>query len=382
MAKELIVPSGLEDVVALNSSICYIDGENGRLLYHGYDINDLVEHSTFEETVYLLWHGELPTAAQLEEHKAFLRKHQRLPRPVVAHLYICPDSAVPMEVLRTATSLLSVYDEEAEQPTEAAHLRTAARLVTRLPAIVAIHHRLRQGLPPIAPRPDLDIAANFLWMLKGEEPDPLHVRVMDAALILHADHELNASTFAARVTAATLSDVYSAVTAAISALKGPLHGGANEKVMQMLKEIGTVDRAEAWIKERLARKEKIMGFGHRVYNREDPRAVILKRFSKMVGEAAGDTRWYELSVAIEEIMRREKGLYPNVDFYAASTYYAMGIPIDLYTPIFACSRVAGWTAHIIEQYANNRLIRPRAQYVGPVHRSYIPLERREQRATS
>lgn len=376
MAKELAFPSGLEDVVALNSSICYIDGDEARLLYHGYDINELAMHSTFEETVYLLWHGELPTEEQLEEHKAFLRRHQRLPRHVVAHLYMVPDGAVPMEVLRTATSLLSLYDDEAEKNDALAHLHTAARLVARMPAIVAVSHRLRQGLAPVGPRADLGIAANFLWMLTGEEPDPLHVRVLDAALILHADHELNASTFAARVTAATLSDTYSAVTAAISALKGPLHGGANEQVMRMLQEIGEVSKAEAWIKERLARKEKIMGFGHRVYQKEDPRALTLKRFSKQLGEAAGDTRWYELSEAIEAIMLKEKGLYPNVDFYSASTYHSMGIPVDLYTPIFACSRVAGWTAHIIEQYANNRLIRPRAQYVGPPFRAYKPMDER------
>lgn len=376
MAKEVAFPSGLEDVVALNSTICFIDGEEGRLLYHGYDINELAMHSTFEETVYLLWHGVLPTAQQLEEHKEFLRKNQRLPRHVVAHLYMVPDGAVPMEVLRTATSLLSLYDEEAETPSESAHFHTAARLVARMPAIVAVSHRLRQGLAPVGPRSDLGIAANFLWMLTGKEPDPLHVKVMDAALILHADHELNASTFAARVTAATLSDTYSAVTAAISALKGPLHGGANEQVMNMLQQIGTVENAEAWIKERLAKKEKIMGFGHRVYQKEDPRALTLKRFSKQVGEAAGDTSWYELSKVVEEIMLREKNIYPNVDFYSASTYHAMGIPTDLYTPIFACSRAAGWTAHIIEQYANNRLIRPRAQYIGPAFQSYKPIDER------
>ncbi|NLN27304.1 MAG: citrate synthase [Firmicutes bacterium] len=377
MAKEVAFPSGLEDVVAANSSICFIDGKEGRLLYHGYDINDLAENSTFEETIYLLWHGELPTKQQLEEHEEFLRRHRRLPRHVVAHLYIVPDDAVPMEVLRTASSILSLYDEEAEETSEEAHLHTAARIVARLPAIVAVHHRLRSGYAPVGPREDLSFAANFLWMLTGTEPDPLHVKVMDSALILHADHELNASTFAARVTAATLSDTYSAITAAISALKGPLHGGANERVMHMLREIGDPDKAEAWVKERLARKEKIMGFGHRVYKTADPRAMVLKRYSKMLGEYAGDTRWYEISCVIEEVMAREKGLYPNVDFYAASTYQAMGIPTDLYTPIFACSRAAGWTAHVIEQYANNRLIRPRAEYVGPALRPYTPIDERE-----
>lgn len=370
------IVSGLQDVVALSSSVCFIDGEESRLLYHGYDINELAQHSTFEETVYLLWHGELPNEQQLEEHISFLRANQRLPRHAVAHLYIVPDHAVPMEVLRTATSLLSLYDEDAEDKSPQAHLRTAARLVARLPSIVAVHHRLRTGYAPVGPRSDLGIAANFLYMIHGKEPDPLHAKIFDAALILHADHELNASTFAARVTTATLSDMYSAVTAAISALKGPLHGGANEQVMHMLKEIGDIKNVERWVKDKLAKKEKIMGFGHRVYKKADPRALIIKRFAQQLSEETGDTKWFEMSVAIEEVMLREKGIYPNVDFYTATMYHAMGIPTDLYTPIFACSRTAGWTAHILEQYANNRLIRPRAQYVGPAYRAYKPMAER------
>lgn len=373
---QVAFPGGLEDVVALNSSVCYIDGDEGRLLYHGYDINELALESTFEETIYLLWHGELPTAKQLEEHKDFLRANQRLPRHAVAHLYMVPDTAVPMEVLRTATSLLSLYDDDARETTHEARLRTSARLVARLPSIVAVSHRLRTGLAPVGPRADLGMAANFLYMLTGTEPDPFHVRVLDAALILHADHELNASTFAARVTTATLSDPYSAVTAAISALKGPLHGGANEQVMYMLREIGELDNVEPSIKARLAKKEKIMGFGHRVYQKHDPRALILKKFSKQLGEMAGESKWYEMSVAIDELMVKEKGIYPNVDFYTASMYNAMGIPTDLYTPIFACSRTAGWTAHILEQYANNRLIRPRAHYVGPAYRAFKAMQDR------
>lgn len=375
MAK-IASPGGLEDIIALDSSICYIDGAEGRLLYHGYDIEDLVQNSSFEETLYLLWHGELPTAKQLEEHEAFLRASQRLPRHAVAHLYMVPDSAVPMEVLRTAASLLSLYDEDAESTDDVAHIQTAARLVTRLPMIIAVHHRLRLGVPPVGPRSDLGIAANFLHMLTGKEPDPLHVKVLDAALIMHADHELNASTFAARVTTATMSDPYSAVTAAISALKGPLHGGANEQVMHMLEEIGTVDKVGPWVREQLDNKTKIMGFGHRVYKKADPRAVILKGYSKKLGELIGETKWFEMSQAIEDIMVKEKNIYPNVDFYSASTYHAMGIPTDLYTPIFACSRTAGWTAHILEQYANNRLIRPRAKYVGPAIRSYKAIAER------
>lgn len=377
MAKEVAFPSGLEDVVAANSSICYIDGKEGRLLYHGYDINDLAENSTFEETVYLLWHGELPTKKQLEEHEEFLKDHRRLPRHVVAHLYMVPDDAVPMEVLRTAASILSLYDDEAEDVSDQAHLHTAARLVSRLPAIVAVHHRLRTGHAPVGPRYDLSFAANFLYMLTGEEPDPLHAKVMDSALILHADHELNASTFAARVTAATLSDTYSAITAAISALKGPLHGGANEQVMHMLREIGDPDKAEDWVKERLARKEKIMGFGHRVYKTADPRAQTLKRYAKELGEHAGDTRWYEISCVVEEVVQREKGLYPNVDFYSASTYHMLGIPMELFTPIFAFSRMSGWTAHVLEQFSDNRLIRPRAEYVGPKNLMFVPAQARK-----
>lgn len=360
---------GLEDIVALSSAISYIDGQEGRLLYQGYDIADLVQHSTFEETTYLLWHGELPTPTELKEHLELLAHSRSVPSPILDHLRLVPNAAVPMEVLRTAVSLLPMYD--VEDTAEGGRLQAAAHLVARMPTIVAAYHRLRSGLEPLDPRTDLSLAANFLYMLTGDEPDPEQAKVFDAALILHADHELNASTFAARVTAATLSDLYSAITAAISALKGPLHGGANEAVMRMLLEIGGVDQAEAWIEERLANKEKIMGFGHRVYKTEDPRAVVLKRFSQKLGERAGAPHWFEMSQVIANTVVSEKGIYPNVDFYSASMYYVMGIPVDLYTPIFACSRASGWTAHILEQYENNRLIRPRAEYIGPTRRPYV-----------
>ncbi|CAB3393815.1 citrate synthase [Kyrpidia spormannii] len=367
---------GLEDVVVAESQICFIDGKKGRLIYRGYDIHDLATHSTFEEVVFLLWHGRLPKKSELDDLKAQLHRHQSLPEPVAKAMSSFPQSASPMEVLRTTVSLLSTYDAEAGEISRDANLRKAARLVAQLPTIVAAWEQLRHGRDPIAPRDDLSIAGNFLYMLFGEEPSPAHQRVFDTALILHADHELNASTFSARVTAATLSDLYSAITSAIGTLKGPLHGGANEQVMKMLLDIGEVDRAESWVKQALAEKKKIMGFGHRVYRTEDPRATHLRKMSEQMGKEAGDLKWYEISQAVERVVREEKGLYPNVDFYSASTYYSMGIPVDLFTPIFAVSRIAGWTAHVLEQYEHNRLIRPRAEYVGPQDLTYVPLDQR------
>lgn len=370
------VKEGLEDIIALQSTICFIDGQEGRLLYQGYDIADLVENSNFEETTYLLWHGELPTAEELERHNTFLEQNRALPDAILEHLKLIPESAAPMEVLRSGVSLLSAHDSDATSDDPLVRQQVAARLTARMPTIVAAYHRIRQGQEPVAPRSDLSLAANFLYMLSGTEPDPLFVQAFDAALIMHADHELNASTFAARVTTGTLSDMYSAITAAIGALKGPLHGGANEQVMRMLIEIDEVENAEPWLRERLDQKEKIMGFGHRVYKTDDPRAVILKKFSHDLGKTCGQTKWFDISRRLEDVMIAEKGIYPNVDFYSASSYHCMGIPTDLYTPIFACSRVSGWTAHILEQYANNRLIRPRAQYTGPALRTYVPMDRR------
>ena len=369
-------PAGLEDVVAGTSEICFIDGKEGRLLYRGFDIRDLAEHASFEEVVYLLWHGELPTRAQLDAFVQQIRSAQSLPGQVLELIERIPPATHPMAVLRTAVSYLGTLDPDQEDNSREANLRRATRLVAQFPTLVAAIQRVRQGKEPVAPRRDLPLAANFLYMLRGEEPSPLHAEVMNVALVLHADHELNASTFAARVTAATLSDMYSAITSAIGALKGPLHGGANEQVMRTLLEIGSPDKAEAWVKQALAEKRRIMGFGHRVYKTEDPRATILRRLSRKVAEAAGDTRWFEISQAVEKVVLAEKGLYPNVDFYSASTYYVMGIPFELYTPIFAVSRISGWTAHVLEQYANNRLIRPRAEYVGPTRRQWVPLDQR------
>lgn len=365
--------AGLEDVVAGNSEICFIDGIEGRLVYRGYDVNDLANHSTFEETAYLLWHGKLPTQSELDALKAQIEAEQALPEPVLAWLRTLPRTAMPMEVLRTTVSMLGHYDEEANDNTPEANFRKAVRLTAWTPVAVAAWARLRKGEEPVAPKSGLGMAANFLYMLNGEEPSELHERVMNIALILHADHELNASTFAARVTVATLSDMYSGVTSAVGALKGPLHGGANEQVMLMLQDIGDVSKAEDWIRQALADKKKIMGFGHRVYKTEDPRATILRRLSEEVGRDAGELKWFDMSRVIEQVVNREKGLYPNVDFYSGSAYFMMGIPTDLYTPIFAVSRMAGWTAHILEQYSNNRIIRPRAEYVGPERLTYVPI---------
>ena len=367
---------GLEDVVAANSRICDLDGKLGKLTYFGVDIHDLARYSSFEETAYLLWHGTLPTKAQLEEVKAQLAANRALPDPVFQLMRLLPLKTPPMDVLRTTVSALSAFDPDLhDKSTDANHLR-AIRLTAVMPTIVAAWDRMRNGKEPVAPLPGGDHATNFLYMLTGEKPDTYNAHVLDVALILHADHELNASTFAARVTAGTLADMYAAITSAIGALSGPLHGGANEQVMRMLLRVGQVDQAEPYIRGALERKERIMGFGHRVYRTEDPRATHLRAMSEELGKRTGDTRWYEMSRIIEAYIKEHKGLYANVDFYSASVYYTMGIPIDLDTPIFACSRISGWTAHVLEQYANNRLIRPRAEYVGPKNVPYPPIDQR------
>jgi citrate synthase len=368
--------AGLEDVVAGQSDICYIDGKEGRLVYRGYNIVDLAAHSSFEEVVYLLWEGHLPDANELQAITRELGETRALPDPVLALLHSLPKNTLPMDALRTAVSLLGIYDSEANVMTPEANRRKAARLTARIPTIVAAFDRLRNGREVVAPDPSLPLADNFLYMLHGSKPSPLHAHVFNVALVLHADHELNASTFSARVTAGTLSDMYSAVTSAIGTLKGPLHGGANEQVMRMLMAIGEVSKAEPWIKDALARKEKISGFGHRVYKTEDPRATILRRLSKQVGEEAHDLHWYEMLQVIERVVTAGKPLYPNVDFYSGSVYHQMGIATDIFTPVFAISRISGWTAHILEQYGNNRLIRPRAEYTGPTHLTFTPLEQR------
>ena len=368
--------AGLEGVIASASAICFVDGVEGRLIYRGYDIHDLAEGSTFEEVVYLLWHGDLPERSHLEALRRELGAARGLPATVQGLLSGLPRAADPMDVLRTVVSALGLYDSDLNDQSPAANLRKATRLVAQFPTIVAAYHRVRQGKSPVAPRPERPHAADFLAMLFGTEPEREHVRAMDVALILQADHELNASTFAARVTAATLSDIYAATTSAIGTLKGPLHGGANEGVMRLLEEIGSVGQVEPVIMERLARKEKIPGFGHRVYKTEDPRARHLRALAQRLGAAAGDLRWFEITRKVEEVVTREKHLHPNVDLYSASVYAAMEIPLDLFTPIFAVSRISGWTAHILEQYADNRLIRPRAEYIGPQRRDYVPLDLR------
>ena len=367
---------GLEDVVATTSRICDLDGTLGKLTYYGIDIHDLARHSSFEETAYLLWHGVLPTKTQLAEVEQQLRANRVLPSRIIDLMRLLPSSTSPMDVLRTTVSALSAFDDDLSDKSTAANERRAIRLTAALPTIIMTWNCIREKRNPIEPLQTGSHAANMLYMLTGKEPDAYTMHALDVALILHADHELNASTFAARVTAGTKADMYASVISAISALSGPLHGGANEQVIRMLLRIGEVRNVEAYLEDALARKERIMGFGHRVYRTEDPRATHLRAMSQEMGERTGDSRWYEMSRAIEEYIKGHKGLNANVDFYSASVYYMMGIPIDLDTPIFASSRISGWTAHILEQYANNRLIRPRADYVGEKVTEYIPLEQR------
>jgi citrate synthase len=371
--------AGLEDVVATSSAICYLDGQRGVLAYFGYDIHDLARESTFEETCFLLWHGRLPSRAELGDLESQLAAARQVPEPVLRLMRSLP-AVDGMDALRTLTSALAHYDPDTADNSAQANYRKAVRLTGQFCALVATYGRLADGKGAIQADPGLSHAANFLYMLTGERPSPLAARAFDIALILHADHELNASTFAGRVTAATLSDLHSAMVSAIGTLKGPLHGGANADVMRLLIDIGpdsSPDRVEEAVRARLARKDKIPGFGHRVYRTEDPRATHLRRMSREVGQRAGDLRWYQMSERIEAVVRAEKHLYPNVDFYSASTYHMLGIPVALFTPIFAVSRISGWTAHALEQYANNRLIRPRTEYVGPSHpQPYAPLGRR------
>ncbi|HST52302.1 MAG TPA: citrate synthase [Pyrinomonadaceae bacterium] len=369
-------PAGLEGVVAAQSSVGDVDGTRGILIYQGINIHDLAEHSTFEETVFLLWHGRLPKREELDALRRELAASRNVPGGLLAFMREFPRDAEPMDALRTAVSALAFYDPQSRDLSREGALRTATKLTAQLPVLVAAFERLRKGQEPVEPKPDLNIATNFLYMLKGEMPSEREARIFDVCLVLHADHELNASTFTARVVAGTLADMYGAVTAAIAALSGPLHGGANTNVMKMLLEIGSADNAEGWLKDALASKKKIMGFGHRVYKTEDPRSVWLRRFSKEIGEAKGETRWFDILERLREMMMSEKKLYPNVDYYSGSAYYLMGIPLDLFTPIFAVSRISGWTAHVLEQYANNRLIRPRAEYTGGRDVPYVPIEER------
>ena len=356
--------AGLEGIVATTSKICYIDGDKGVLSYFGYNIHTLAENASFEEVIYLLWNGKLPNTAQLAQLRSELVEERDLPIEVTEFLGSTPKGASAMDVLRTAVSMLSLYDPLAADQSLEANQQKAIKLMARVSSIVTSFDRLRNGKEVIAGDPELGYAANFLYTLTGKKPDEVMERVFDLALILHADHELNASTFAARVTAATLSDIYSAVTSAIGALKGPLHGGANEAVIQMLLQTKTAEEAVAKVKQDLDNKVKIPGFGHRVYHVLDPRAVHLKKMSEELGRRTNHIDLYEKSTKVEQTVCDLKKLNANVDFYSASTYYSLGIPIDIFTPIFAISRMSGWTAHILEQYRNNRLIRPRADYLG------------------
>ena len=368
--------TGLRGVVVGASTVSDVVGDKGELIYQGYNIHELAKSSTFEEVAFLLWNKRLPRRSELDELKRAIGEAYTVPKPIIDLLRQIPREADPIDVLRTAVSALEFYDPEARDISREVSLKTSIKLTAQFPTLVAAADRIRRGLDPVEPLPDENIATNFLYMLKGEKPSAHDAHVFDVCLVLHADHELNASTFTARVVAGTLANIYASVTAAIGALSGPLHGGANTNVMKTLLEIGDIENLEGFIKQALAEKRKIMGFGHAVYRTEDPRATHLRKFSKEMGERAGDTKWYEMSRKLEEVMMREKGLYPNVDFFSASTYYVMGIPLDLYTPIFAISRITGWTAHILEQYADNKLIRPRAEYVGPRNLQYITIDKR------
>jgi citrate synthase len=368
---------GLEDVVAADSAICYIDGDRGVLSYRGIDIHELAEKATFEEVCFLLWEGRLPRREELQETRRQVAQERTLPQEMLELLSSLVPHLTPMDALRTMVSALAETDPDVRDMSPAANHRKSVRLTGQIATIIAAHHRLREGQPVVDPDLSLGHAEDFLRMLNGARPTAEAVRAFDMALVLHADHELNASTFAARVTAATLADMHSAITSAIATLKGPLHGGANEAVIRMLIEIGSLERVDDYIRSRLDAKEKIMGFGHRVYHTEDPRATHLREMSRRLAESSGETRWYDMSRRIEKLINEGKKLNSNVDFYSASVYYMLGIPPDLFTPIFAVSRISGWTAHVLEQYANNRLIRPRAEYIGPEYpQPYVPLEAR------
>ena len=369
---------GLEGIVAANSGICFIDGEEGILAYRGIDIHDLAENSTFEEVCYLLWFGELPKKPELEQFRRRLADARKLDPGIIDMMRRFPKQATPMEVLRTAVSALSFYDSDEKAVDHDSNVRKAYALTSQIAMIVAIYDRIRKGKKIVEADPALSHAANFLLQLTGEKPSPTAEKALDIALILHADHELNASTFAARVTAATLSDMHSAITSAIGALKGPLHGGANEQVMRMLFALDKAGEDPVdHVRGMLAQKKKVPGFGHRVYTTEDPRATHLRKMSEDLGRSSGNPKWFDMSRKIEKYINSEKKLNANVDFYSASTYTTLGLDVDLFTPVFAVSRISGWAAHVIEQLDDNRLIRPRAEYIGPQYpNKYVPLERR------
>jgi citrate synthase len=371
-----VTEKGLRDIIAAQTKISDIDGETGRLWYVGYEIGDLAENASFEEVVYLLHHLELPTRAQLDELNAFLIEERDL-HPFLAKLMpTLAQTTSPMSMLRTSVSATSAYDPDGWDDSPEAEFRKALRLIAKIPTLLATYHRLRTGQEIIPSNPRLSHAANFLWMLLGEEPSELDRTALDTSFVLYADHTMNASTFTARIIASTLADVFSAITGAIGCLKGPLHGGANEESMKMLEEVDKPENAQAYVADRLARHEKVFGFGHAVYTTMDPRAKIFKEWSRRMGEAHDQPKWFAISEAIEQTTFEQRGLYPNVDFYAASVYHVLGIPTDLMTPIFALARMAGWTAHVREQYADNKVIRPDSEYIGPKNRTWVPLDRR------
>jgi 2-methylcitrate synthase/citrate synthase II len=370
---------GLEGVIAGESTLCLVDEGDSGLLYRGYGIADLAEHSRFEEVAYLLLFGHLPTPQELKDFSLEISHHSMLPRPVVAFLEHVPPRSHPMDVLRTGVSILGMIDPEAGDNSTEANLRKSVRLLAHIPLLISARDRIASGTPIVSGQHDLGFAANLLYLLTGRTGDEradAMARVLDVSLTLYAEHEFNASTFSARVTASTMTDLHSAITAAVGTLKGPLHGGANEAVAEMFMEIGSPAKAERWVREALSAKRRIMGFGHRVLKHGDARSAIIQRHADALSRACADDRWYDIALAVERVMREEKGLYPNLDFYTAVAYLLMGMSRTLYTPVFVCSRITGWCAHVIEQQSHNRLMRPRAMYVGPGKREYIPLDRR------
>ncbi len=373
---EKVAIRGLEGVVAAETSISYVDGIHGRLLYQGYDIHDLAENVSFTETVFLLWHGRLPTLAERDTFRSEIVAEMRLPSQVVEMLRLTPPNSHPMAVLRTAVSMLANFDPDVEDRSLAANQRKAKRLLAQVPTIIADLHRVRSGLPLLSPDPNFGVSANFLYMLRGTPPNELERKAMEVLMVLQADHELNASTFTARVIASTLADMHSALAGALGALKGPLHGGANERVMEMILDIPDVETVQAYIAGMLENKKRIMGFGHRVYRTEDPRTRHLRRYSQLLCESRNVNHLYEISRRIEQAVMEAKGIYPNVDFYSATVQHALGIPAEYFTAVFAASRTAGWIAHILEQYADNRLIRPTSRYIGEMALPFCPIGER------
>jgi len=368
---------GLDGVLAGETKLCHVDEGEGGLRYLGYAVSDLAEKACFEEVAYLLLFGKLPTQKELKNFTTQLAAHSVLPRPVEAFLGMVPPAARPMDILRTSVSLLGMADPDSSDSSHDANVRKAIRLMAQIPLIIATAYRLANGRPIVEPQADLSFAENLLFLLtdrRDGETTAAMAHVLDVSLTLYAEHEFNASTFSARVTASTMTDLHSAITSAIGTLKGPLHGGANEAVAEMFREIESRERAEQWVRASLANKRRIMGFGHRVLKQGDSRSAIIQQHADSLSRICGDRRWYEIATVIDRVVQQEKGLCPNLDFYTAVAYLLMGIPRELYTPVFVCSRITGWCAHVIEQQDHNRLIRPRALYTGPAARDYVPLE--------